>query len=1041
MYPAKIVKPNVSAVLHRERIFSKLNTFTKNYPLTWVSSPGGAGKTSLISSFLDKRSAKSLWYSVDERDEEITDLFHYLSLAGKKLSPRKKKELPKLTPEYLLGLPQFTRRFVEELANRLGEDGVIVFDNANLLTQEAAFYTLLDPIISSLHSSQSIIIVSRNEPPPMLVKLQAKQLLAKLDWTDIKFNEEEWCSLPQLNDVTLMDRRKLLNLHQQMDGWVSGLILNLHVLDSDVEVNPNNISFDYFAEEAFRQFEMQLQDILLKVSFLPYISVNLAQKISGNIACGSFLDKLVKENLFVFKQNEKQFVLHPLFLAFLQDRANRQFSSPQKNLLLVNIANALHEQGDYPQAAENYLKAKDFNNAKKSVIESAKELVDSGRYQQLNSLINALPENIIKSDIQVKLLRAKIVGIQDVDSATRLYNDAQHLAEENGELESQVEALVCSMRLIIQTMQDLPLLRELTDQLLIIKASSDDGAMLFEKALPLLLMANYACDDRSSENDQRTASYWIEEGEKQLPLIHNPEVVGELLNVLLFICASDGNSEKTLRYLSMIEPLLNKEQLPPHLYLILHANVVVAWWVAKDLSLCAHNIQELLKYCSETGVEVVVPSFKLFLAKTLLYAKRYDEFDECMVQLCSIVEHDRIYHSNYFHLKAQREIWNQNYPLALKYLDSAYTVFGETAPTAWKYVLLCTRIELLWRLGEVEVADNACSDALAFLKDFPNNSFLFHLNLLKGAISEQLGNGNAANFVAYAFNIAKENHIYRYSCWNPHLSTWASLFALHNNIEVEFVERFITSNSAEMEVPPQDETNWPWPIKIFTFQEFDVFIKGESVIKEGKAEARFGQLMRLMISGGGKVSLNTVYNELLPDVSGSKQQAAFRAILHRARSLLGYENSILREADQLRLNETYCWVDADAFELLANSPLLENKKKALLLYRGEYLPKFDGDFELTAKREHFRTLYLKTVLFVTQQHASLSDRIQELKHAIKIEPLSEILYEKLIENYFEAGNSEYAKITYQHLVRLFDSELGSAPSKHISDLFRVARAI
>lgn len=44
-------------------------------------------------------------------------------------APRYRRALPTLTPEYLAGIPTFTRNFFREVARRLEPPHLLVFDN------------------------------------------------------------------------------------------------------------------------------------------------------------------------------------------------------------------------------------------------------------------------------------------------------------------------------------------------------------------------------------------------------------------------------------------------------------------------------------------------------------------------------------------------------------------------------------------------------------------------------------------------------------------------------------------------------------------------------------------------------------------------------------------------------------------------------------------------------------------------------------------------------------------------------------------------
>jgi len=81
---AKIARPASSELLRRDRLFDLMDR-ARGGQLLWVSAPCGAGKTSLVASWLEARGLRALWISVDPGDADPASLFYYLATAGREL--------------------------------------------------------------------------------------------------------------------------------------------------------------------------------------------------------------------------------------------------------------------------------------------------------------------------------------------------------------------------------------------------------------------------------------------------------------------------------------------------------------------------------------------------------------------------------------------------------------------------------------------------------------------------------------------------------------------------------------------------------------------------------------------------------------------------------------------------------------------------------------------------------------------------------------------------------------------------------------------
>src|SRR3972149_3001457 len=82
---AKITPPTHLVVFPRKRLFSALDGARKKRAV-WVCGPPGAGKTVLVSSYVQTRKQGCIWYQMDEGDGDPATLFVAEKMAKNKPS-------------------------------------------------------------------------------------------------------------------------------------------------------------------------------------------------------------------------------------------------------------------------------------------------------------------------------------------------------------------------------------------------------------------------------------------------------------------------------------------------------------------------------------------------------------------------------------------------------------------------------------------------------------------------------------------------------------------------------------------------------------------------------------------------------------------------------------------------------------------------------------------------------------------------------------------------------------------------------------------
>jgi LuxR family transcriptional regulator, maltose regulon positive regulatory protein len=404
---AKITAPSPAGILPRQRLFTLLDDH-RSTPVTWIAGPAGSGKTSLVSSYLKSCKAHSLWYKTDEGDMDIASFFYYLSEAARKSAPRQKKTLPLLSPEYLMDIPTFTRRFFELFYSKMKSGSFLIIDNYQEIPMEAVLHPVLNDALLVIPEGIRVIIISRQRPLSQFSRLHAHEQMSVLSWKDLRLSLEESTeiALARLPKLLLQDLPDLVHkLHRTAGGWAAGLVLLIEsskLKDIDYRsvggLTPDEI-FEYFATEIFQKADGETQTFLLKTAFLPAMTARTAAALTNMQTAAQLLSGLNRINFFIEKHRETEpvFNYHPLFREFLMSRAKETFSCDEILEIQLLAASVLMESGQVEDAAALLLDSRNWKEFIPFVLKHAPSLMAQGRCKIIEEWLEAIPKEIAEA--------------------------------------------------------------------------------------------------------------------------------------------------------------------------------------------------------------------------------------------------------------------------------------------------------------------------------------------------------------------------------------------------------------------------------------------------------------------------------------------------------------------------------------------------------------------------------------------------------------------------------------------------------------------
>ncbi len=1018
-YPPKISCPDTTNILLRDRLFKKLDDMRRQSKLIWIAAPAGSGKTTLLSSYIMQQQLLHCWYQVDEGDTDLATFFHYLGLAGKKAAPRRKKNMTKLTSEYLQNITAFTRNFFEEISSRLKGNGIIILDNFQLIPENNPIHSLLPDIVNALAEGISLIIISRELPAKSLMPLLVKNQLTTLDPNQVRFNADEWNKVSQLLKPEYYDGDALSSLHHKLNGWIAGLVLSINAPDVFDKINPQmsktNILEDYIADEFLSTLDSQTNELLMSVCYLPRITLAAVKTLMKFERPQNILAELARKNLFVLQQGEKGYTLHPLVQEYLKRKVANTTSKQAHHNLLLASAKAMLLQNEYEAAADLLLELQEWAPLVEIILEHAKELYDAGRIISLQRYIGALPNSYSENEPWIDYWNGNLIAYRDIKSALEFYDNAytKFLAKNNAKgayltWHAALSAISNTLQGGTQLATWLNRHNELSHKW------PQPPQELKRYAIANILAKCYFITDTSVQ--KRT--FWRDE----LALIINETDTDtdalclRLLPNYLIIAAISGIREQDVSIFKKLEKWLPKNTGEPAIHIdaiIACATFVISF--NENEKLLALEFQAL-KIAESNGVSV----FNGLLYMGIIYAavklKKFTLVKEYLKLFeKNIPQESAAYKSSYLisllHAGAYMDDIKDINKITKQHLSSPDEVllpaFGIHVKLAYLYYLyaraqtdeaLTLHDELLEQVTKQALPAQISRFYMIYAKIFFNNQLIDK--------SEQ--------YLKKSIETLSNEDIISYYFWPPELMSWACQRALALDIESAYVERFIKRHAATLPVPNSQLVKWPWIFRLYTFGRFKLINDKKIDDKSQPTQKPFQLLMVLAIAENHTLPVNRIKDMLYGEHKQNKTAQLLDNHLHRLRKGLQHENAVLREGDNLKLNPQYFWVDSNVFEALLKQEVTQENAAELAtqiqtIYRGEYMVENDS-IDCIAYRERYRNLFMSFLFKCFNFMESNTEQAIEIcLQALVREPFSEPLYRKLITLYLRMGNREMAE--------------------------------
>lgn len=1048
---SKLTRPSTVHILQRERLFSSLDEASGG-SVTWVCAPAGSGKTTLVASWLDSRGLPCLWYQVDERDNDLATFFYYMGLAGKKAAPKNKAPLPLLTPEYLLGIQAFTRRYFEDLYGRLAPRGsassnksgaVVVFDNY----QDAsgpAFHDMTAEALEVVPEGTNVIVISRTEPPARLSRLRAGRKMRVIGWDEVRFSIDETQRMLE-GDGCSLSNEALGRLQSRTDGWAAGLVLIMEKaksggFESGVELKTQGEMFDYFASEVFSKTEGAIKDLLLKTSFLQKVTPDMAEALSGNPSAAKILERLNREHFFTQRQGEA-YQYHPLFKEFLLAHAGETFSKTEVSAIQADTASLLEKRGEPEEACGLYLQARAWPDAVRLILAHAPVLHSQGRRCIINHWIEALPWHIRENEPWLLYWS----GLCKVASAPK--ESRSFLEKAFGQFRAAEDAtgIFLSWASIIDSFHyEWEYFVPLDHWIAVLEELLKQYPEMPSPEVEVRVAAGMLIAIMNRQPGHPDLAKWTEKVERAVLETNNIQLKMALGCQLFHACMWVGNPRRVGPLMDVLRPFTRSRECDPLAKQFWYLMESMYFQIFGEWPSCKRAVIDGIRNAQENGIHL----FDLFILANGIYgAISFEDisFARSCLEKMSLINSPRQGDKGLYPYQAASVTWYEgDFKKSVAHAEQAVMI---TKDMGWPFVQSTTLLNLAVSYfddGRIEDAQDALSRSLSLSRDaMPLLEFWGCLNGARFAL-ERGKEKECADLLKRGFAIGAATGMHNMPRWNNARMSRLCARALELGIETEYVKRLIVKRGL---VPERPVEGWPYPVKVYTLGRFEMEIGEKIVESQGKVQKKPLEMLKAIIAFGGKdVSEGQLNDALWPDAEGDAAHKSFGVTLLRLRRLLGNDKSIRFQDGTITLDPGYCWVDIRCFEGIVEPLYLGETglegctdaifEKAARLYRGDFLP-HDGNGWTVSVRERARDRFLRLIIRKGRDVESKGDWERAARYyskGLEIDDLAEELYQRLMTCYINLGrNAEVARVYNQCRAALKNS-LGISPSELTENL-------
>ncbi len=1061
---AKTTPPAAVGVVRRERLFAALDR-RGGAAVVWVTGPPGSGKTTLVASYLEARGAHAGWYQIDAGDADPGTFFHFIAIAAAaRLRRRRALHLERFAAEYRDDVAGFARRYFQQLYGALPRPFMLVLDNYQALPAAARVHEAVLAAAEELPAEGCLVVLSREPPPPALVRLRANRALEMIGWPRLRLTRAESDAIVALAGVELEDYALEL-LHRRADGWAAGLILLLEQALADGHVSsPPALSpklvFDYLAGELFEGFDEEARRLLLRTAFLPEVSASMAAALGAGERAEALLERIHRRlHLVAIRAGEHgpSYCYHPLLRDFLQARAALDLDRRTVRALRRDSARLLEEAGRIEEAAALLEEAGDWRGLARLITARAPELLHQGRIDTLERWLEALPAKVRGARPWLLYWQAQCRFLSSAPREARLlYERAYRRFRGEGPGAREGLLLTCAgaMEAVIHELDDFALLDPWIE--VVAEATSvDDPTLPAEVRARVTASMFMALVFRQPHHPE--IGRWAESALREADQI--PEANARL-SVQLLVAINliyTGQFARVRELIAAMRRACRRPQVSALALTVLKDVESMHGMLTADYQGCLKAVYDGLAVAERYGVRTWIGHLISNGVAGALGAGDLETAAELLARMDERREvAGRLDRCNFHYYSAWLAMLRGDHLLAHQHQRTALHLAVECGCPFYEALCRMALALVLEAAGEARRAAGELRAVHAIARPINNRLLEFMALLVYAHVA--LGNGrerSGLNALRYALALGREHGFSHSLWWLPEVMSGLCARALAAGFEVDYVRGLVRARGLVPAAAGAEVVDWPWRFRARCLGPFTIERDGEPLGRIAPLRRRPLELLRCLIALGAEdVPEALVAEGLWPRIDADYAHRSLTTTLHRLRKLLGEDRALLLRHGRLSLNPRYWWLDVRAFEIAvaeidgelapgaprpAVARLAAHAERLLGLYRGAFLAGEPERGYLAAARERHRSRFLRCLGDLARLLEKAGEReaaIGYYRRALEADPLAEGFYRRLMLCYRAGGRHAEAVEVYDTCRRTFRAALEVEPSPETTAIYR-----